>query len=123
MKAVFGISVMAAMCVLAAGCGKQENKKAETPTSTVEQIVKIGDILKTPDSYTNKTVAITGKIIRECPSGCWFDLQEGGAIIHVDLKPAGLAIPQEVGKHAVVEGKVRIADNNVEVTGTKVDVK
>jgi len=119
MKTVYVITAMMAVFMLATGCANKDNKDAVTSANAL----KIGDILTAPGSYTNKSVTIEGKIVRECPSGCWFDLQEGGAIIHVDIKPSGLAIPQEVGKKAIVEGRVNVRDNNVEVIGTKVDIK
>jgi len=123
MKQVFVMSAVILLCAMATGCGKQGSVKVDSAEPAAVQIVKIGNILKTPDSYTNSVVAIEGKIVRECPSGCWFDLQEGGAMIHVDIKPSGLAIPQKVGKTALVEGRVSIQDNNVEIIGTKVDFK
>ena len=69
------------------------------------------------------TVTVQGKIIQECPTGCWFDIQQGGAKLHIDIRPAGLAIPQRVGKTVTVEGQVISKDGQVQVSGRGVEIK
>jgi uncharacterized protein YdeI (BOF family) len=76
-----------------------------------------------PQDYAGKTVVLEGKIIRECPTGCWFDLQQGQGQIHVDLNPNGFAIPQITGEIVMVEGQVKYEGQNVSVIGEGVKIK
>ena len=62
--------------------------------------------MKNPSAYLTKTVKLEGKIVAECPTGCWFDVDDGTGVLHVDTKPSGYAIPQRVGKKVVVEGEI-----------------
>ena len=87
---------------LALGCGKTETY-GEAIMET--EVTAVSDILGSPAAYDGETVRIEGKIATECPSGCWFELQDDGAIIYVDIAPHGLAIPQKVGSRVVVEGE------------------
>ncbi len=86
-------------------------------------LTAIGDILSAPREFAGKVVAIRGEIEQECPSGCWFDLKEGRAVVRVDILPAGLAIPQRVGDTATVQGTVVYKDTRVIINGTGVMFK
>lgn len=96
------------------GCGRAENY-GERITNTKNTPIK--DILIHPEEYNGKTVTVTGRIIDECSTGCWFDLKEGGAVLYIDLSPSGFAVPQNVGKKATVEGKISIRDGKPILTG------
>jgi hypothetical protein len=89
--------------------------KAET------DLVKISDLLGNPKNYDGKTITVQGKIISECGSGCWFTLQEGNAVIYIDLAPNNLVIPQKKGSSAKVIGKVIKEGSDVYMIGSKVD--
>ena len=104
------------------GCGKKAADKygqvIQNPTVT-----KIEAILKEPANFDGKTVTVQGKIIRECPTGCWFEVKENAGIIYVDLNPSGFAIPQKVGKKVIVEGKVQLRGSQPMLAGTGVEIK
>jgi RecJ-like exonuclease len=101
------------------GCGSGEKFGKEI---TETKVTKIEDILAEPDKYIGKTVKIEGKIIQECPSGCWFYLKDQTGTIYVDLKPSGLAIPQSVGKKVAAEGKVKSSER-LEIIGKGVEIE
>lgn len=117
-------SLITIVCVMLAlivtGCGKPETYGKLTPGLNVTEIK---NILMRPDSYSSETITIEGKIVSECPTGCWFNLKEGGAVIYVDLTPSAIAIPQKVGQTAVVEGEVVIKDGKPEIIGKGIRIK
>ena len=104
------------------GCGKKDEDKygqiIQNRTTT-----KIETILKEPANFDGKTVTVQGKIIRECPTGCWFEVKENSGIIYVDLNPSGFAIPQKVGKTVIVEGKILLRGDQPMLAGTGVKIK
>ncbi len=108
------------LAIALTGCGKPEVYGKLTPGGNVTEIK---EILMRPDNYSNKTVTIEGKIASECPTGCWFNVKEGGAVIYVDLTPSAIAIPQKVGGAVVVEGAVSIKDGKPEIIGKGVRIK
>ena len=104
------------------GCGKKEADKFGQAIQN-RSVTKIEAILKTPADFDGKTVTVQGKIIRECPTGCWFEVKENSAIIYVDLNPSGFAIPQKVGKTVTVEGRISVRNNQPMLVGTGVEIK
>ncbi|MBN2455770.1 MAG: hypothetical protein JXB29_04400 [Sedimentisphaerales bacterium] len=107
---------------LISGCGKKEADKYGQAIQN-RSVTKIEAILKTPADFDGKTVTVQGKIIRECPTGCWFEVKENSAIIYVDLNPSAFAIPQKVAKTVTVEGKVSVRNNQPMLIGTGVEIK
>ncbi len=96
----------------------------EIPQATEEEspeILKIGDILEKPESYEGQAVMVEGKIVTECPSGCWFTLNDGTGTIYVDLAPSNLVIPQKRGAFATVYGQVVGKGSDAHIIGTKVE--
>jgi hypothetical protein len=85
------------------------------------QAVKIADILSNPKTYEGKTVIVQGRIASECPSGCWFTLKDGNAIIYIDLNPNNMVIPQKKGSNASVTAVVVREGSDVYLIGSKVD--
>lgn len=126
MKAKKTISYMlcitAALFLLFSGCAKKNSATYGEKISN-RNITEVKAVLTTPETFDGKTVTVRGKIVNECPSGCWLEVQESTAILYVDLNPSGFAIPQKVGKEAVVEGKVSMRDNKPLITGTGVEIK
>jgi hypothetical protein len=110
---------LALALVAAHGCGGPETYGESV---TVNGTTAVADILKNPAAYEGQTVKVKGTIATECPSGCWFELNDGGAPIHVDLSPGGLAIPQKVGKQVVVVGRVVVKDGRPEIHGKGVEI-
>lgn len=104
------------------GCGSRRPQEYGQEISN-RTITKLDSILKTPGNFDGKTVTVQGRIVRECPTGCWFEVKDQAGIIYVDLNPSGFAIPQKVGKKVVVEGKVLIRSNQPMLVGTGVEIK
>ncbi|MCX5992938.1 MAG: hypothetical protein NT177_01830 [Chloroflexi bacterium] len=82
---------------------------------------RIGDILQDPGGFGGKTVVVEGKISSECPSGCWFTLKDGNAVIYIDLNPSNMVIPQKKGSYAKVTAEVVNEGGDVYLIGKKVD--
>ncbi len=78
----------------------------EEPAELKSDVVKILEILQNEQVYDGKYVVIEGKIDTECPSGCWFILNDGTAAIYVDILPSNFVIPQKRGSNAKVYGEV-----------------
>jgi uncharacterized protein YdeI (BOF family) len=112
--------LLAVIAVIAAGCAKEIQFGQEI---SGREIAKIGDILSSPEKYEGKIVKVQGKIIRECPTGCWFNLKDETGVIYVDIMPSGFAIPQKTGKQATVEGKVTLKDRRLMIIGKGVEIK
>lgn len=102
------------------GCGRGE-KYGEEILST--EVTKVKDVLTNLDKYVGKTIKVEGRIIRECPTGCWFYLQDETDTIYVNLHPSGFAIPQGVGKEVVVEGELKSKGGRLEIIGKGVVIK
>ena len=106
--------------LLAQGCSKAEVFGEFQGNS---KVTAVSDILADPGNYSDKSVQVSGKIITECPSGCWFDVGMGQVVVRVDIAPAGLAIPQRVGREVVVEGKIAVENNVPKLIGNGVEIK
>jgi uncharacterized protein YceK len=146
MKYVFVIAAVLMVSVALSGCSPVvkdsgnakapvagDNKDSSVPlvaengSAGVAQViigppaVKIGDILTNPKEYDGKDVIVKGKISRECPSGCWFNLQDGNAVIYIDLLPSNIVIPQKTGSSATVTARVVREGSDVYLIGSKVE--
>ena len=78
----------------------------EEPAELRGEVVKIQDIVQNEPAYDGKMVVIEGNIDTECPSGCWFILNDQTGSIYVDILPSNFVIPQKSGSRAKVYGKV-----------------
>ncbi len=87
---------------------------AGNATVTVRQLIDNGD------AYAGQMLSLNGKIVLECPEGCWFFLDDGTGKIYVDLKPAGLVIPQKVGSRIALKGKTKGSGGNLQILGEEV---
>lgn len=92
---------------------------------SIRKVTAIRDILANPKAYEGKTVTIEGKIANECQTGCWFYVKvaQGNSVIYVDIEPAGFAIPQNVGRKVLVEGKVVLKKTGPMIVGKGVEIK
>ena len=84
--------------------------------------VKIIDILQNATIYEGKMVVIEGIIETECPSGCWFILNDDTASIYVESLPSNFVIPQKSGEDATVYGDVTIKDGDPMIIGKMVKI-
>jgi hypothetical protein len=119
-KIIFSlVSIMILLAViLLPGCiRKEQYGSAIDPSFNPE---KVSNILSNPESFMGKQVVLKGKIDLECGSGCWFYIDDGSGRIYVDLNPAGIAIPQRVGKTVAVIGKVVKEEDILMVNATGV---
>ncbi len=114
--------LLATVVIVITGC-RQKNKSSFGQQISNENAAKVSTILTKPTDFDGKTVTIEGKIIRECPSGCWLDVQQDSAYIHVDLNPSGFAIPQKTGSSVKVQGPVTYKDGQVQIVGQGVEIK
>jgi glucose/arabinose dehydrogenase len=104
--------------------GNPTTSETETPQAPEEEnpkVLKIADILEKPENYQWQVVVVEGKIITECPSGCWFTLNDGTGTIYVDLKPSNLVIPQKRGAFARVYAQVVREGSDTYLIGTEVE--
>jgi uncharacterized protein YdeI (BOF family) len=94
----------------------------EEPAEFKNETVKIQEIIKNELAFDGKYVVIDGKIDTECPSGCWFIVDDGTAQIYVDILPSNFVIPQKRGSQVKVYGKVTTRDNDPLLIGKIVEI-
>lgn len=102
------------------GCGSVETYGERISD---RRMTSIKDIVMHPDQYIGKGVTVKGKIDIECGTGCWFNLKDGPAVIYVTIESYGFAIPQKVGRTAVVEGAVSMESGKLTLTGKAVEIR
>ncbi|MFC1590564.1 hypothetical protein ACFL42_03640 [Candidatus Omnitrophota bacterium] len=119
-SAIIILLLCCAVTLAVAGCGKAEVFGKEVPGA---EGASVGDIYKNSKAYNGKDVVIEGKITSECPTGCWFNVNDASGEIYVDLNPSGFAIPQKVGKKVSVSGKVVVKKGNPTIIGKEVSIK
>ncbi|MDD1737887.1 MAG: hypothetical protein LUP00_03900 [Methanothrix sp.] len=84
--------------------------------------VEIADILQNASAYEGKMVVIEGMIETECPSGCWFIVNDATGSIYVDILPSNFVIPQKRGEDAKVYGEVVVKDGDPMIIGKMVQI-
>lgn len=94
----------------------------EEPAELKNESVKIQDIIEDVSAFEDKMVVIEGKIETECPSGCWFIVDDGSASIYVDILPNNFVIPQKRGSEVRVYGEVTTQDGDPMMIGKIVEV-
>lgn len=94
----------------------------EEPAELKNETVKIQDIIEDVSAFEGKMVVIEGKIETECPSGCWFIVDDGSASIYVDILPSNFVIPQKRGSEVRVYGEVTTQDGDPMMIGKIVEV-
>ncbi len=115
------IAVVVLACALISfGCGRVETYGERISN---RNLTPIKEIVANPGQFTGKTVTVKGKINLECDTGCWFNLKEDAAVIYTDIEPNGFAIPQKVGRTAIVEGTVSIEKGKLTLTGKAVEIQ
>ena len=82
--------------------------------------VTVRQLIDGSDKFAEQRVSLTGKIVVECAEGCWFFLDDGTGMIYIDLKPAGLTIPQKIGSRVTMTGKIKGAGGNLQILGDEV---
>jgi hypothetical protein len=120
MKKIIVLASIFAVITVATGCGNVETYGEKI---TNRNITALKDIIMHPQDYSGKTVTVKGKIKLVCQTGCWFNLEDAGAVIYTDLAPSGIAIPQKVGRNAIAEGKISIESGRLTLTGKGVEIR
>ena len=119
---IWFVILMLSMILIISGCGKKEPEQYGQEIGN-HNATQISAILEAPEAFNGKTITVEGKIVRECMTGCWFDIEGDKGSIYVDVKPSGFAIPQKVGKEVVVEGNVSLRDGQLALIGKGVEIK
>lgn len=117
---LFLVVVLFTCTVMFSGCGHVE---AYGERISNRNTIPIKDIVSHPQQYVGKMVTVKGKIAIECDTGCWFNLKDGAAVIYTNIEPSGFAIPQKVGRSAIVEGTVSIEEGKLTLTGKGVEIQ
>ncbi len=114
------VLLAALLLMAAAGCvGAPTPVPPPTGISSTTPVT-VRQLLDGSERYAGQTLTLTGTIILECSEGCWFFLDDGTGKIYVDLKPAGLTIPQKVGSRIVLCGKAKGTGGNLQIQGEEV---
>ena len=75
--------------------------------------VTLSELMKTPDTYVGKTVAVEGTVRQACQKkGCWMELaQADGQAVRVTFKNYGFFVPKDcAGSHVKLEGLVSVKE-------------
>jgi len=120
LNSIVSLLIIAGVLFVIAGCTKPEGYGKPF---TGRETVPVAEILKAPDAYNGKLVAVQGTIASECPTGCWFMLEDKTGEIYDDLNPAGFALPQHVGKLVTTEGVVKVRGAQVMIIGEAVKIQ
>jgi uncharacterized protein YdeI (BOF family) len=94
----------------------------DEPAELKGEEVKIIDIIQDVASFEGQNVVIEGIIETECPSGCWFIVNDDTGSIYVDILPSNFVIPQKRGEEAKVYGEVVIKDGDPMIIGKMVKI-
>ena len=119
---IWFVVLMLSLILTLSSCGKKKPEKYGQQIGN-HNTTQVSAILAEPETFNGKTVTIEGKIVRECMTGCWFDVEGEKGLIYVDVKPSGFAIPQKVGKEVIVEGNVSLRDGQLTLVGKGVEIK
>lgn len=123
MKTKAGNGMMNALCLLGLALLVLYPVQAkDEPSELKGEEVRIVDLLQNATSYEGKMVLIEGKIETECPSGCWFIVNDDTASIYVDILPSNFVIPQKRGEDAKVYGEVTIKNGDPMIIGKMVKI-
>src|SRR5690348_1090605 len=68
---------------------------------------EVTDLVKRPEEFLHKTVAIEGTVRRQCTTmGCYFFFLSGEDMLRVELKDIAMNAPRRNGHTARVEGQI-----------------
>ena len=119
---VWFIVLIFTLTLTLSGCSRKEPEQYGQQIGNYNT-TRVSAILEEPETFSGKTVTIEGKIVRECMTGCWFDVEGEKGLMYVDVKPSGFAIPQKVGEEVTVEGNVSLRDGQLTLIGKGVEIK
>lgn len=102
-------TLLVAALVLATAAGALAGeKKTYGEGITGEELVKVSDLLATPDEYVGKTVRVKGLVVGTCAHrGCWINVagDKEGDKVRVKVQDGVIVFPPElVGDTVIAEG-------------------
>lgn len=85
----------------------------------------LADVLKSPDQFTGKPVAISAPINSVCPKkGCWMKLGAPEPAVHVTFKDYAFFVPKDAGgRTAIVEGTLTSSNDTLAFKATGVAIE
>lgn len=108
MRLTLPIAAVVALGLLAVGCagsgGSADVHGKAIPGDAAA--VELKRIIDDPVALDGKLVVINGRITNECPSGCWFRLQDESGEMYMTTRASNYSIPQHVHKKEQVYGRV-----------------
>jgi len=118
-----GNGLINALCLLGLALLVLSSAQAkDEPAEPKGEEVKIIDILQDAAAFEGQNVIVEGIIETECPSGCWFIVNDDTGSIYVDILPSNFVIPQKRGEDAKVYGEVVIKDGDPMIVGKMVKI-
>jgi hypothetical protein len=90
------------------------------PTPQTPIPVTVRQLIDSTEKYAGRKISMTGTVVLECTEGCWFFLDDGTGKIYIDLKVAGLQIPQKIGDRVVLSGKTSGSGGNLMIEAEEV---
>ncbi len=114
-------SILLLSLVLSTAFSSQAQAR-DAPAELQGTPVEIQKIVEDEAAYHEKPVVVEGKITNECPSGCWFIMDDGTASVYVDILPSNFVIPQKVGSEVKVYGTVTTRNGDPMILGKMVEI-
>lgn len=114
------VLVVGLMAFSLLSCGPAPGPIGQAPPGDAVPLT-VRQLIDHSAEYAGHSVSLTGKIVVECTQGCWFFLNDGTGLIYVDLKPAGLTIPQRIGARVTIRGQIQGSGGNLQILGEAVE--
>jgi len=105
-SSVLLVAVTIAAGAAVVGCGSGETGFYGKAVPEEMALTPIERVVAEPAQHEGQLVVLEGLITSECPSGCWFWLQDESGQVYVTTHAANFAIPQHVQRKARVYGRV-----------------
>ena len=100
--------LLVSVLVLAAAGGALAGEKVYGKGVTGTEVVKVSDLIATPDQYIGKTLRVEGMVVGVCAHrGCWINVagDQEGQTVRVKVEDGVIVFPPEiVGDMVVAEG-------------------
>ena len=123
----FSIGAVVLAALLAAiwttGCGGQNAKVYGKEIPADVELTSMSDVVEDAAAFDGKPVLLEGHITSECPSGCWFWLQDESGQLYVTSHASNFSIPQHVQKKARVYGRVFLEQGRPQVMALGVQLE
>ena len=112
--------LLVSMLVLAAAGSALAGEKVYGKGVTGTEVVKVSDLLATPDAYIGKTLRVKGMAVGVCAHrGCWINIagDKEGQTVRLQVQDGVIVFPPEiVGDEVIAEGVWTANDLTLEQT-------